>query len=72
MDPERDRPPDLPVAILTSSREVSDIRRARELGATCYLVKPMGFSLLVEIVRGIDAWIRTGTLPGSGWPDIAA
>lgn len=64
---------DLPVAILTSSSEVSDIRRAKEFGANCYLVKPMGFSQLVDIARSIDEWIRTGKAPAAGaWPHEAA
>jgi CheY-like chemotaxis protein len=36
----------LPVAILTSSPEEVDRRRAHELGASCYLVKPPDVSML--------------------------
>lgn len=61
---------DLPVAILTSSRESSDIRRAKELGATCYLVKPMGFTQLLEVARTIGEWIRSGKVPVAGWPRV--
>jgi CheY-like chemotaxis protein len=59
----------LPVAILTSSNEGSDIRRAKELRADCYLVKPMSFNLLLELTKAIDEWIRTGRVPsGSELP----
>jgi CheY-like chemotaxis protein len=54
---------ELPVAILTSSNESSDIRRARELKADGYFVKPMSFAALVEIVKAIDHWVRTGQAP---------
>jgi CheY-like chemotaxis protein len=38
----------LPVAILSSSPEEVDMRRARELGANCYLLKPPDISMLVS------------------------
>jgi CheY-like chemotaxis protein len=41
----------LPVVIFTSSREPSDIIQAYELGANSYLVKPVSFDQLKEIVR---------------------
>lgn len=57
------------VSILTSSSESQDLRRARELGADCYLVKPMGFNILVELARSIDGWVRTGHIPEECcWP----
>lgn len=40
----------LPVIILTSSREPLDIRRAYELGANSYLVKPVSFDQLKDLV----------------------
>lgn len=59
----------LKVTILTSSSEKRDLRRAKELGAACYLVKPMSFSVLLELARGIVDWISTGRLPGGcQWP----
>lgn len=48
--PEYER---LPVIVLTSSQEKSDILRARELGITTYLVKPVSLPELVEMVRSI-------------------
>src|SRR5215469_18016747 len=41
----------LPVVILTSSNHDADIKRAYDLGAKSYLVKPVGFEALVELVK---------------------
>lgn len=46
---------ELPVVVLTSSNHDADIKRAYDLGAKSYLVKPVGFEALVELVK---------TLPG--------
>ena len=40
-----------PVVVLTSSRENRDVDRAYELGANSYLVKPVGFDGLLEMIR---------------------
>jgi CheY-like chemotaxis protein len=42
----------IPVVILTISAEPSDRRRAKELGATEYVVKPFDFSVLGPMVEG--------------------
>jgi CheY-like chemotaxis protein len=44
----------LPVIIFTSSRESSDITRAYDLGANSYLVKPVSFDQLKEMVRAMN------------------
>lgn len=41
----------LPVVILTSSSQMPDIQRAYDLGANSYLVKPVSFDGLLEMVR---------------------
>lgn len=41
----------LPVVILTSSKEMSDINCAYDLGANSYLVKPVGFDNLLETIK---------------------
>ena len=46
----------LPVVVLTSSRESTDINRAHELGANSYLVKPVAFESLLEIVRTLSRY----------------
>src|SRR5215471_2423014 len=38
----------LPVIVLTSSNHENDIKRAYDMGANSYLVKPVGFDALVE------------------------
>jgi CheY-like chemotaxis protein len=40
-----------PVVVLTSSRENRDVDRAYELGANSYLVKPVDFDGLLEMIR---------------------
>jgi len=46
----------LPVIVLTSSNHDSDIRRAYDLGANSYLVKPVGFDALVGMVKTIQGY----------------
>lgn len=49
----------LPVVVLTSSGEDSDIRRAYELGANSYLVKPVDFSHFQEMARSLERyWLQ--------------
>lgn len=54
----------LPVVCLTSSRQPADIRRAYELGAASYLVKPGSPEALLEIVRGLGLyWLLLNERP---------
>ena len=46
---------ELPVIVLSSSQEESDIRRAKTLGVDAYEVKPVELSALVQTVRDIGA-----------------
>lgn len=46
----------LPVVVLTSSEESADINRAYDLGANSYLVKPVGFDALLEMVKGLGLY----------------
>jgi DNA-binding response OmpR family regulator len=46
----------MPVIILTSSNHETDIKRAYDLGANSYLVKPVGFDALVEVARTIHGY----------------
>jgi CheY-like chemotaxis protein len=43
----------LPVVALTSSAETSDIERAYALGVNSYLVKPLGFEDLLDLVKSL-------------------
>jgi CheY-like chemotaxis protein len=46
----------LPVVVLTASSESSDINRAYDLGANSYLVKPVTFGSLVEMVKTLNLY----------------
>jgi CheY-like chemotaxis protein len=54
----------LPVVVLTSSKQSSDVNRAYELGANSYLVKPVAFDGLLELVKALNGyWIRFNEKP---------
>jgi CheY-like chemotaxis protein len=44
----------LPVVVLTSSKEQSDINLAYDLGANSYLTKPVEFDALIELVSTLN------------------
>jgi CheY-like chemotaxis protein len=46
----------LPLVVLTSSKEDPDINRAYELGANTYLVKPVKFEGLVEMMKTLNLY----------------
>lgn len=46
----------LPVVVLSSSNHDADVKRAYDLGANSYLVKPVGFDSLVEIVKTLQQY----------------
>ena len=51
------------VAILTSSKVEEDVRRAYELGADFYLVKPAHTTDLVPICRQLGEWVGRDARP---------
>lgn len=54
----------LPVIMLTSSREVFDVNQAYELGVNSYLVKPIGFTALVEMLKTLNLyWLMLNEPP---------
>lgn len=54
----------LPVVVLTTSRELSDINRAYNNCANSYLVKPFSFDGLIELVRVLHHyWLRLNETP---------
>lgn len=54
----------LPVVMLTSSRQTLDVKRAYDLGANSYLVKPVGFASLSEMMRSFNEyWLNYTELP---------
>jgi CheY-like chemotaxis protein len=46
----------LPVVMLTSSREGADLQAAYELGANAYVVKPVAFNEFIDAVRQVGAF----------------
>jgi len=55
-----------PVIVLTSSNHETDIKRAYDLGANSYLVKPVGFDALVEVARTIHSyWLTLNQVPAN-------
>jgi len=44
----------LPVIVLTSSNHETDVKHAHALGASTYLVKPVGFDSLVELAKTVQ------------------
>ncbi len=46
----------LPVVVLTTSKEAADINRAYDLGANSYLVKPVAFDALLEMVKTLGLY----------------
>ena len=54
----------LPVVVLTSSRETRDINRAYDLGANSYLVKPVEFGPLLEMMKNFGPyWLALNQKP---------
>jgi CheY-like chemotaxis protein len=54
----------LPIVVFSSSREYPDVNRAYELGANTYLVKPVKFEELVEMVKALHAfWLGFAEQP---------
>ncbi|HJQ67160.1 MAG TPA: response regulator [Gemmatimonadales bacterium] len=54
----------LPVVVLTSSKETDDINRAYDRGANSYLVKPVGFDSLLELVKSLEMyWLTLNQRP---------
>lgn len=59
----------VPVVILTSSRESTDLVRAYDLGANSYLVKPVRPDALLQIAAQVDSyWLRLNEAPGRPRP----
>jgi DNA-binding response OmpR family regulator len=61
---------DIQVLILSSSFEEADVRRAYDLGAALYIVKPVGLNILTNLIRAIAGYCHD---PEGGTPkDLAA
>jgi chemotaxis family two-component system response regulator Rcp1 len=54
----------IPVIVLTTSAAQSDIMRAYELQANCFITKPLDLDEYFAVVRSIeDFWLATARLP---------
>ena len=55
---------DIPVVVLTTSKAEEDVLRSYSLGANSFIVKPVSFEGLVDVMRGIDTyWFEIVRLP---------
>ncbi|MCU4177796.1 response regulator [Carboxylicivirga sp. N1Y90] len=48
----------IPVVVLTTSSESSDVKEAYQLGANSYIVKPVDFEKFLEVAKQIDLYWR--------------
>lgn len=54
----------LPVVVLTSSRQTVDVNQAYDLGVNSYLVKPVGFASLSDMMQSFgEYWLNQTELP---------
>jgi CheY-like chemotaxis protein len=54
----------IPVVVLTTSKAEEDVGQAYGLHANCYIMKPVEFQNLSEVIRTIkDHWLGVVTLP---------
>jgi len=54
----------IPIIMLTSSREEKDLIKGYDLGVNAYVVKPVNFSSLIDIVKQTGAfWLIINELP---------
>jgi two-component system, chemotaxis family, response regulator Rcp1 len=57
----------IPVVVLTSSNAEQDVIRSYDLHANCYIVKPVDFSGLMQVVKNIEGfWLTVVKLPSNG------
>ena len=63
----------VPVIILTTSQEECEVHRCYELGAKTYIVKPLSFDRLVEIMESLHLyWSDVARLPIHAIPTSCA
>ncbi len=61
---EDERTKDIPVIILSSSRDALDIKESYQLHANCFVSKPVSLSSFINVVQSIESfWIDIVKLP---------
>jgi CheY-like chemotaxis protein len=56
----------IPVVIMTTSEQESDVLKAYNLHANCYVTKPVDLGKFLEVVRSIeDFWLTVVKLPAA-------
>jgi CheY-like chemotaxis protein len=54
----------IPVAVLTTSKAEADVLRSYQLGANCYITKPVGLNEFLEVIHAIEGfWLTIVRLP---------
>jgi CheY-like chemotaxis protein len=54
----------IPVVVLTTSQAETDIAKAYDLHANCYISKPVGMDQFVEVIKSIEEfWLAIVKLP---------
>lgn len=54
----------IPVVILTSSKEHNDVNKAYDMGVNSYLLKPVNYNALNEMIDTLNAfWLRLNCYP---------
>ncbi|MFG0316093.1 MAG: response regulator, partial [Planctomycetota bacterium JB042] len=60
----------IPVVVLSGSDAEHDVDACYDLGANCYVTKPVGFSSHRDLVRAIEQfWLEVVKLPGEAGAD---
>jgi two-component system, chemotaxis family, response regulator Rcp1 len=56
----------IPVAVLTTSAEEADVYETYDLGANCYITKPVNLDQFIQVVQAVDDfWLGIVRLPRS-------
>ena len=53
----------IPVVVLTTSQDERDVLKAYNHHASCYVVKPMDLTQLLDVARWLDDWFKVVKLP---------
>jgi CheY-like chemotaxis protein len=54
----------IPVIVYTTTKSELEVRRCYELGANTYIVKPISFDSLLNVVQSIrNYWLSTASIP---------